>query len=29
MISKYRQRQVLSLNLERMKRYAVAAPMYG
>ena len=29
MLSKFRQRQVLSLNLERMKRYAVAAPMYG
>lgn len=29
MFSKYRQRQVLSLNLERMKRYLVAAPEHG
>ena len=29
MLSKYRQRQVLSIDLERLRRYAVAAPMYG
>ncbi len=29
MLSKYRQRQVLSLDLERLRRYAVATPMYG
>ena len=29
MLSKYRQRQALSFDLERLRRYAVAAPMYG
>ena len=29
MLSKYRQRQALSLDLERLRRYAVATPMYG
>jgi len=29
MLSKYRQRQVLSLDLERLRRHAVATPMYG
>ena len=29
MLSKYRQRQVLSIDLEHLRRYAVATPMYG
>lgn len=29
MLSKYRQREALSFDLERLRRYAVAAPMYG
>lgn len=29
MLSKFRQRQNLSFDLERLRRYAVAAPMYG
>ena len=29
MLSKFRQRQKLSLDLERLRRYAVAVPMYG